>query len=306
MTAPNSPYKTLSNIRSAVIKDAKEATSSQIVTLVDRWINEGHEQVTLRKKRDWLDQQFTVQLSAAVQETCSVTENSRTVTFTAGTTFPIGAELQFSSRGFEEIYNVASATLNVITLDKPYLGTSNTASSGVVFQPSILLDASIRMVYSGYHQYQPQPLIDVGPQLMRQIQEAGGIQLNEARYMTIFGQNASGSRRLKVYPYPLNAYTLYLDVNTFPSVLSADADEPQIPIQYRQILYWYGIYKLWLYQRNADQANVALTNFNSMLARIDGEMRAELDFPRISVSYPRRTPLRQFITPFDTRLRDDN
>jgi hypothetical protein len=299
----SSSYKTLSNIRTAIIRDAKETTASNMVTLVDRWINEGNEQVTFRKKRDWLDQQFTVQVNAAVQATCSVTNGSSTVTFTGGTTFPAGVELQFWNRGFEEIYNVASSTLNVVTLDKPYLGTTSTAASGVVYQSSILLDSSIRMLYQAYHQFDARPVQDLGPQQMRALQEGHGVDLDYAKFMTIFGQS-SGQRRLIIYPYPSAAYTLYLDANTFVDVLSADADEPLIPIQYRQVLYWFGMYKLWLYHRNSEQAANAYAEFERMLAKMDAEMRAEIEFPQISPSYVRSKWLRRFTPPFDPRLRD--
>lgn len=304
--AADSPYKTLSNIRLAILTDSKETTSSQMVTMVDRWINEGHEQVALRKKRDWLDQQFTVQVNAAVSATCSVTNGSTTVTFASGTTFVSGIERQFYSKEFEEIYDVASSTSNVITLSEPYLGETSTAATGVVFQSSVILDTDIRSVYQVYHQHSDQPLVDVGPQQMRAIQEAHGPQLDYARYMSIFGQAASSvGRRLVLFPYPLEKYTLYIDANTYVPLLSSASDEPVLPMQYRQILYWYGLYKLFLFRRNDEQAGIAVSNFNQMLSKLDGEMRAELDFPQIQVRYPRRRSKRSFIAPFDPRMRDD-
>lgn len=303
--AANSSYKTLGNIALAIVKDVKETTAATFVSQVYRWINEGYEQVNLRKKRDWLDVQYTYQVNAAVEADCTVTENSTTVTFEVGTVFPTGVELQFNNSGYAEVYEVASATLNVVTLSKPYLGETSTAASGVVYQPHILLDSEIRHVYQAYHQHIDQPLVDVGPQQMRSIQESGKVQLDFARYMSIFGQE-SGSRRLMLYPYPDEAYTLYLDTNIFPAVLTASTDEPEMPMQYRQCLYWYGLHKAWMYHRNYDQAQAALTNFNSMLTRLDGEMRAEIEFPQITVSYPRSKRLRRMKPAFDTRLRDND
>lgn len=303
MSTPDSPYKTLSNIRLAIIRDIKETTASNFVTQVDRWINEGHELVTLGKKRDWLDEQFTVQVSSAVQAVCHVTNGSTTVTFVNGTTFPSGVELQFWSNGFQEVYNVASATLNVVTLDKPFLGDSNTATTGIVAQSSIILDASIRHIYQAYHQFDNAPMTDIGPQQMRLLQEGQGYQLGYGRFFTIFGQS-EGARRFVPYPYPEKAYTLYLDCNTFVPVLSADSDEPVIPIQYRQILYWYGMYKAYMYHRNDGQAASAYTNYIQILNRINAEMRPELDFPQIQVYYPRGRSLKTFSPRFDPRIRD--
>jgi hypothetical protein len=306
MSTPTSPYQTFSDIYNAVIKDAKESTSTQIVTLVKRWINEGNEQIAMSKKRDWLDTQFAVQLTAAVQADCTVTENSTTVTFTPGTTFTAGIDLQFYNQGFPEVYNVTSATLNVVKLDKAYLGTTATAVTGVVFQPSVVLDPTIRTIYQAYHQYNSAPLTQVGPQQFRQLQEAYTPQLDYATYGTIFGQDSSGSRRLFFYPYPLNAYTLYLDSNVFPTQLVSSTDQPQIPIQYRQILYWYALYKLYLYHRNSEFASAALGSYKSMLAQIDAETRAELDFPQIAVKYPRGKNLRTYSPPFNPLWRWSN
>lgn len=304
--AANSPYKTLSDIRLAIIKDAKESTSTTFVSLVDRWINEGHEQVTLRKKRDWLDKQFVVQMNGDTQATCTVTNGSPTVTFTPGTTFPSGVELQFNSPTYSEVYNVLSTASNVVTLEKPFLGSTNTAASGIVFQPSVILDGDIRAVYQMYTQHRGQPLTDVGPQQMRAIQEAGKVTLDYPQYFTLFGQDADGDRRALVYPYPSEDYTLYIDANTYVPVLSAATDEPVIPMQYRQILYHYGLYKLFLYHRNDQKAADAYSAFSGMLARIDGEMRAELDFPQIVPVFPRRTR-RGFVGKFfDPNMRDES
>lgn len=306
MSTPSSPYSTFSQIRLAIINDAKESTNSAMVALVNRWINEGHEQVTFRKKRDWLDQQFTVQLSSCVQKTCTVTLNSTTVTFPVGTTFVSGIDLQFQNQGFQEIYNVVSATLNVLTLDKPYLGPTSTSAAGVVFQPSFLLDPSIRAVYQTYHNYNSQDLMDVGPQELRQIQTGNGAQFDYAQVSSIFGQNnATGARRMFIYPYPDVAYTLYIDANTYCPQLVNDSDQPVLPIQYRQVLYWFGLHKLWLYHRNNDQAANAKSNFDTMLAKMDAEMRAEIEFPQITVKYPKTRTLRIYAPPFDTGYRNN-
>lgn len=301
--AADSPYQTLAEIRSAVITDTKETTSASMVSLINRWINEGHEQVTLRKKRDWLDQQFTVQVNGDVSATCTVTNGSPTVTYAAAQSFPQGVELQFKSSTYEEIYDVDAATGTLaVTLANSFLGDTSTSATGVIVQPHVILDSSIRHIYQVYHQHFSEPVTYIGPQQMREVQAVGGFQKDFAQYWTIFGQS-SGARRLVIYPYPDEDYTLSIDANVFIPVLSADADEPLIPMQYRQILYWYGVYKVYLFHRNETQASIALQNFNGFLTRIDGEMRAEIDYPQLKVSYFKKSK-RSFAKPFDPRLRD--
>lgn len=297
------PYQNLGNLRVAIVNDAKQVSSAALVTQINRWINEGYEQVILRKKREWLDQKYPYQLNSSVTAVSTVTFNSQTVTCETGTTFASGVELQLYNPGFEEVYDVSSTTLNVVTLATPYKGDTNTAANCIVVQPHILLSNNIRHIYQVYHQYSNSPLIEVGPQQMREIQERLGPDQDYARYCTIFGQNSSGQRRLVIYPYPLQSYTLYVDANNYITPLSADGDEPVIPMQQRQILYHFGMYKIFSWARNDAKAAESLNNFNTMLSKIDGEARAELDYPQLQVRYPRgQRP--GFGFGFDKRLRD--
>ena len=304
---PTSPYQTLGNIRSAVINDAKEASSTNLIMQVNRWVNEGYEQVVLRKKRDWLDTSFTVQVYSCTQAVCTVTNSSQTVVFDTASlsVYPSSLEMQFHTTGFNEIYNGSTWSSSTLTLANDYLGETNTAASGVFFQPGFMLDSSIRTIYQIYHQWNPSPLIEVGPQEMRAIQERFGPQTDYAQYCTIFGQNSTGQRRVILYPYPNTAYTLYIDANTYVTPLSADADEPVIPMQHRQILYHFALYKLFSYHRNDAKAGEYLTNFNSMLAKLDGESKANQDFPQLQVRYPRGARRNFTLNGFDTRYREE-
>lgn len=307
------PYFNLGQIRSAVINDAKEASTTGLIAQVNRWINEGYERVAFRKKREWLDKQIVLQTVSCVNAVATVTNGSQTVTFESGTTFqfnPEVRELILWNQGFNEIYNVQSATSNVITLSNPYLGTSNTAANCVVAQKSFFLDSNIRHVWQAYHQWNWSPLKEIGPQVMRDIQEMNGPQTDYAIYSTIFGQSSTASdsstapnRRMLIYPYPDTAYTLYIDVNAYVTPLVNDTDAPIIPQQHRQILYFYAMYKLYSYHRNEPKAAEYMNNFNTMLAQIDGEGKPELDFPQIKVSYPRGVR-RAFFPGFDTRYRE--
>lgn len=303
----SSPYQTLGNIRSAVVNDAKEQSSAGMVTQINRWINEGYEQVILRKKREWLDTQFTIQTMSATQAVCTVTNGSQTVTFETATlgAYSSALEMQFYTTGFNEVYNVTSWTGSTVTLSNPFLGETNTSSMGVFVQQAYILNSSIRSIYQIYHQWNSEPLTDIGPQRMRDIQEAYGPYLNYAQYCTIFGQNSSGDRRLVLFPYPFTAYTLYVDANTYVTPLSGDSSEPVIPMQHRQILYHFALYKLFSYQRNDAKAAEYLANFNTMLSKIDGEARAELDFPQLQVRY-HRGKRRTWFGGFDSRLREDS
>jgi hypothetical protein len=303
----NSPYKTLGSLRSAVIRDSKEASSTNLITQVNRWLNEGYEQVILRKKREWLDKKFAIQFTSSTQAVAQVTKGSASVTFATGTTFPTltSFEAVFYNTGYNEVYDVVSNSSTVVTIAKAYTGTSNTSAQGVFAQASALIDSSIRHVYQAYHNWSPSPMTYVGPQQFKEITERYGPNLDYGLYWTIFGQDDStGSQRLMVYPYPAQPYTVYLDANVFVTPLSADTDEPIMPMQHRQILYHYALYKLFSFHRNDAKAGEYLTNFNTMLVKIDGESRPAQDYPQIQVRYNRGASRRRFFPSFDTRYRE--
>jgi len=304
----SSPYQNLGNLRVAIVNDAKEATSAALVAQVNRWINEGYEQVILRKKREWLDNTLSYQVSSAVQAVCQVVKNSTSITFPSSVTLPVltgNAGYIFYNTGYNEVYQINGINGQTINISTAYTGSSNTAASGVIAQNFIKLETSFRHVYKSFHNFANEPMIEVGPQKMVDIKERYGPQLDYAAYCTIFGQQSSdGKLNYFFYPYPFQTYNITLNYNQYVTPLSADSDEPRIPMQHRQILYHYGMYKLFSYHRNEAKAAEALTNFNTMLAKIDGETKPEADFPKIMVSYKRGSK-RTFFPSFDNRYRED-
>jgi hypothetical protein len=75
-------------------------------------------------------------------------------------------------------------------------------------------------------------------------------------------------------------------------------------MQYRQVLYWYALWKLWKYHRNEEQAAGAYAFFNKMLGEMDAEMRGEIEFPQLTVNYTKGPSLRSFAPPFNPLLRN--
>jgi hypothetical protein len=296
----SSDYQTLGNIRSAVLADFKESTGTQIVALVDRWINEGQENVILRRKRDYLNKTFHIALEADVQTTFNVTNGSATVSKTGTSALPITSlqEHKFVADGFQEVYDVLSFTSTSITLASPYLGTTTTNVSGHFFQSSVLLDPEIRSVWKVYHDYNNSVVDLIGAEELRSMMQMDPGFLDYAQYASTNGldlNTGANQIRLEMWPFPKRAYTLHVDTNLFIPQLSTDSDEPLIHLQHRQILYWYGIYKMALYHNDQARMQVALANYNTWLSKLDGEFNADQGFPHIQPDRDRwigRTNLR--------------
>lgn len=305
---PTSNYQNLGQIISAVISDGKQSSSANLVIQITRWINEGYEMVALRKKWDWLDTQFAITLPSSTQTVCTVTQGSNLVQFTSSSSLGMKPSFNyvFYSTGYNEIYNVLSTNTSTfqVTLVKPYTGTTNTSTLGILATKNVSLDSSIKRIYQVYHQWQSSPVTEIGPQQMRAVQGSIGPDVDYAQFATIFGQDSSGNQVLEYYPYPDTEYTLYVDANVFITPLVNNTDQPLIPMQSRQILYHYAMYKLFSFHRNDPKAQEYNSSFNSVLTKLEGEQKSTMDYPQLQVSYPRGRKTLMFANLFDKRLRE--
>lgn len=286
----NSVYKTLGDIRLAVLQDFKESTNSTIVSYVDRWINQGQEEIIFRHKRDFLNQTFTFDMQADVELTGTVTNAGVSITYSSGT-LPVSNTLREYSvkvAGHEEVYKVSSYNSSTITLANTYKGTSSTSASITFFQSALYIDEDIRSVHKVYHDYYSMPVENKGPEDLNDIMRVDPANLNYASYWTLYAYNSGYSqRRLVVYPYPDVAYTLKMDANRFIPELTNATDEPLIPLQHRQLLYHYAKRELAKFHGDMTAFQIADADFARWLAGFDGEFMPERDLPRIWVDNTR-------------------
>lgn len=289
------PYLTFKNIQDAVIADSKlgEASREQ----VKRFINQGYADLITRRKREFLDDDFNYALDGKQTGDCSVTNGSTTVNWTDTSTtlaFATGAEYKLWIGGTNEVYDIVSNTSSTITLDLAYVGSTNTSAVATIVQSSILLSDTIKTVYQAthdYNTYQPQM---VGPQRLQEVKKLEGEQQEgKARLVTVDEKNSNLQSRLYVWPYPDADYIIKLKCSKYFTQLTNDSDEPLIPTEYRQILYWYALAQAYGIQRNANWYASALQNYNTWLARLDTEIKPNQDEPSLVWNYTNR-----FVRPF--------
>lgn len=289
---PSSPYQTLGDIRNAVLRDFKESTATQIVSLVDRWINQGQEEVIFRHKRDFLNQTYTFDMQGSVDiGDAVVTSGGVSITYTSTNTLPtINTLREYSVQvaSNEEIYKVSSYTSTSITLANTFKGDSSTSASLVFFQSAFFIDENIRSVHKVYHDYNSSPMMDKGPGDLNDIMRPDPARCDYALFWSLFNHNSSHNlRRLVVYPFPSNDYTLKMDANIFiPELVDTD-DEPIIPLQHRQLLYHYAKRSLAMYHGDQMATQIADADFQRWLAGFDAEFFPARDLPRIWVDNSR-------------------
>lgn len=263
-----------------------------MVSLVGRYINEGQEVAITRKKRDFLNKTYHYTLEPSYGVICTVNSGSTSVTgFTATVTLPVTStqEHKFYVVGSQTVYDVSSFNSTTINLASAFTGTTGSASSGIFFQSSVLLDTDIRSIHKVYHDLNGIPRLEMkGYEDIRDVIQKDPQRREYARYASQAGydtQNVSGDlanmKRLLIYPYPLIGYTLHVDANIFIPLMVDATDEPIIPLQFRQLLYWYAMAKLGLFHQEADAYQAAMANFTMWLGKMDGEMFPLEDTPRL-------------------------
>lgn len=287
---PSSPYKTFGNIYSSVLTDFKENTGTQMVSLVQRWINEAQENIILRKKRDYLNKTFHYTLEAKVEGACSVINNSVSVTYSGTSALPVSSaqEHKFKVQSVEGVYDVASFNSTTITLASAYTGSTSTSATGLFFQSSQLLDEDVEQIYKVYHDRLGIPFCELrGYEDWRDISQMDPSRTDYARFASVSGYSnqsvsvTTDKKKLVLYPFPSTAYTIHVDAKIFVPTMSAVDDEPIIPMQMRQALYWYAAAKLALFHQDAEAYQAFLTNYNTWIGKLDGGVLAISETPQI-------------------------
>ena len=73
---------------------------------------------------------------------------------------------------------------------------------------------------------------------------------------------------IKVYPAPEQAYTVTLKYRSKPVVLSADADVPQIPSEFEELLVSGASYRVLQVKDNYDQAGIHQNKYDEILQKL--------------------------------------
>lgn len=303
-----SSYQTVGDIAAAVFRDTKESSNTLgIVDQVIRWCDEAQQQILSSKRRQWLEEQYQYQTIDKFQPTASisVTEASTSVNLGSGSPPAASLALMLKITGWNEVYNVDTISGLIATLSKPYLGETNSSAAGYIFQNSIALDAAIESVYQVRHAFQSSPLQALGPDDFFALQSTEPSRVGYATHYTLYEESDTGIKRMFFYPASDTAYTITVAAKKYVTELTALTQEPQLPLQFRQAIYWYAKFKMFEWHRNDAQMSLCSQAFNNWLMKINAEFQTTTQYPTLVVRYARPTRGPLFgLRGFDERLRD--
>jgi hypothetical protein len=92
-------------------------------------------------------------------------------------------------------------------------------------------------------------------------------------------------RELMLYPcLDTDRITLHVDYIKELPPLSADSDEPAIPLQYRRVLLYGALASAWTRNRNPEEADKNEAKYRQMLGKMAGQLQDSQDKPRLRPS----------------------
>lgn len=301
---------TLADMRTDLLRRAREATGVTATnTIADSWINialhdlhvsPGHQWPWAVRRGKVITQApyttgtVTVALATRTTVTGSSTLWNTTITGMGVTNAQVGGKVQLA--GGAEIYEVSSVDSDTqLTLTSRYVGaTALSAAAYRYFEDEYALasDFSRPLDLRNFTTELDIPLI--GPQEFRRLfvrnlltgrpTVATLIQLGfsgstSPRYRVVFGPVPSAS-----FSIPYDYITSNLAVSSAgaeQTQLTADADEPIVPLRYRHVIVMGALYH-WLRDRRDDSRSAdVLSEYTSLLMRMTGDTVVGGDNPRL-------------------------
>ncbi len=215
---------------------------TDVEDVVEQAINDIMEEICNSNNFSWLydDSSF---ITTAPYSTGTLTATTGSTTLTgAGTTWTsamAGRRISIED-AFYEISAYVSGT--ELTLGSNYAGAGGSELTYIIYQNEYSLSSDVEDVLSMYQENNPQKLSKVGlPMLDRAYP-----QRNTYSYPSMYainGYDSSGNMKVEVYPIPNQARNIYYRMKKRVTVLSADSDEPIIPLRYRYVLFRGAVYE---------------------------------------------------------------
>lgn len=197
-----------------------------------------------------------------------------------------GGQIQFA--GQREIYDVGSVTSDILlTLDTQviYMGGALAAATYLYFENEYALATDfLRPIDQNRFTDGPRPIGMISRTEFRR-QFHGYTITGRPEVATMIDASPSGGtvprRRVRLYPAPDQAYQIrytYVTANLVTSAagaaqeqLSADTDEPIVPIRYRHVIVLHALYHWYRDKKDDTRSQEARGEYLDLLTRITGD-----------------------------------
>lgn len=319
MSSTTTPV-TFSDLYTDLINKVRENSGlSTTTTLAKRAVNSALTDLHIMgaEKFPWSERRSTLTLHPSYSTgTVAVTVGSSTVTGTSTlwtTTnsynqqnVRVGGKITFAGRF--EVYDVTAVSgAGSLTISPAFIGTTDTDSTYVYFEDEYALATDFARPID-LRTFDTEGRIKlIGRQDFRRLYPRNRIPQTILRHATLLDLPFSGSttavRKVQFAPppsvvavVPYTYVTQYLVVSSAgaeQTSLSADSDEPTMPVRYRPVLV-YGALVHWYRDRKDDpRSQEAKSEYEQLKERIFGDMEIGAQRPRVTVNTGQKSRARR-------------
>lgn len=228
----------------------------------------------------WLEKNQDVQTYEKITTgTVTISNNSTTVTFSSAPSSSV-ANYWLKVEGYPEAIKISSHTAasTTATLNIAWRRGAVSAQSYVLWKDEIALDSDMKEVVQVTHEYLPVPMDMKESAKFNEIRARLPEYNGHPRIGMVGDFDSDGNRILRWYPASDTIrYTLHVQGVQEATRLSADADEPLMPVEDRIVLYYGGCSRAWRRERNESEAN---NNWQLFMAKLQEMAGKSQDAPK--------------------------
>src|SRR3990167_9270100 len=302
-----------SDLLTACSNQLREGTGTAVTTILKSLLNQANHDVHLQQNWPWAERRdFIRTVPTSTTGAVSIASTARTALEGTGTawntavsgmgvnTIQAGGKLVFG--GEQDVYTVASVSSDTAaTLDMRYIGGLDTATAYALaygtytyFEDEYALASDFWRLVDA-RQFSDAIEIPVIPRQEFYRRYVRNATPNTPRICTIIdlGPLANTSQRPRVLFHPAPSATINIPYRYITSHLamdsagtgqvnlSADSDEPIIPLRYRHVLVFY-VLSHWYRDRKDDARSAeAAGHYTDLIRRMAGDVSPERDHPRL-------------------------
>lgn len=234
----------------------------------------------------WLEYNQDLQTYAKITTgTITIVDGSTTVTFSSAPTGSV-AGYYLKVEGFQEVIEVLTHTALATTavLRSAWRRGNVTAGGYKLWKDYASLDSDLKEVIQVTHDKMPIPLDMKDSPKFQEIRARLPDYETYPKIATVGDYDADDNRILKWYPAcDSTQHTMHVKGVQHVTKLTADADEPLMPVEDRIVLFYGAVSRAWARERNESEAGKNWQLFQQKLIEMAGKAQAAPKTTEMSV-----------------------
>lgn len=238
----------------------------------------------------WLEKKEEIQTYEKITTgTVTTTKDSTTVTFSSAPSVSV-AGYYFKTEAHPEIIKIASHTAasTTATLEKAWPLAAVSAGGFKLWKDYASLSSTMKTVIQVTHDRRSAPMDLVANTTFSERRARFPELEGPPELLNVFDFDSDGNRQIRWYPSAWDKkVTLHVEGRQEATALSADADEPLMPVEDRICLFYGACSRAWARERNESEAtknwNLFMMKLNEMAAKggeapVKTQMRVDEDY----------------------------